>query len=55
LKAKVVKIDKKRTETTDWNDRGKAEQWRMAWAAYANTALHIAGAQTADTILDHRS
>ncbi|MDR1891487.1 MAG: MobA/MobL family protein [Oscillospiraceae bacterium] len=53
--AKVVKIDKKRTETTDWNGRDKAEQWRRAWAAYANTALHIAGVQTEDNILDHRS
>ncbi|MDR1537847.1 MAG: MobA/MobL family protein [Clostridiales bacterium] len=44
-----------RTDTTGWNGHGKAEQWRRAWAAYANTALHIAGVQTKDSILDRRS
>ena len=53
--AKVKKINKKRTETTDWNERTKAEEWRKAWAAYANGALRLAGALTEDNALDHRS
>lgn len=28
-----------REDTTDWNDKGNAERWRAAWAAYANKAL----------------
>ena len=32
-----------REDTTDWNDKGKAEVWRAAWAEYANRALEAAG------------
>jgi hypothetical protein len=39
----------------DWNDRTKAEDWRWAWAAYANGALRMAGVLTEDNALDHRS
>jgi ATP-dependent exoDNAse (exonuclease V) alpha subunit len=42
-------------KTVDWNDRTNAEYWRKEWAGYANTALRIAGVQTEDNILDHRS
>ena len=38
--------------TTDWNEQTKAEDWRKAWAAYANTALRIGGHAAA---VDHRS
>lgn len=41
-----------REDTTDWNDRGKAEEWRAAWAAYANNALEAAGRPER---IDHRS
>ena len=41
-----------REDTTDWNDRGKAEEWRAAWAAYANKALDAAGRPER---IDHRS
>ena len=41
-----------REDTTDWNNRDKAEKWRAAWAAYANRALEAAG--RAERI-DHRS
>jgi len=50
--AKVKKINKIRTATTDWDDRSKAEEWRKAWAAYCNTALRI---NKFDTLIDHRS
>ena len=32
-----------RADTTDWNDKDKAEQWRAAWAEYANRALEQTG------------
>ena len=32
-----------REDTTDWNDKGKAEAWRAAWADYTNRALEAAG------------
>ena len=32
-----------REDTTDWNQRGNAEKWRAAWAAYTNRALEAAG------------
>jgi hypothetical protein len=35
--------------------RGKAEQWRRVWTAYANGALRLAGVLTEDNALDHRS
>ena len=41
-----------RADTTDWNDRGNAEKWRAAWAAYANCALEAAGRPER---IDHRS
>jgi hypothetical protein len=39
-------------QTTDWNDRGKAEVWRAAWADSVNTALEQQG--MAERV-DHRS
>lgn len=41
-----------REDTTDWNDRGKSEQWRKAWANYVNNALEVAGRPER---IDHRS
>ena len=41
-----------RVNTTDWNDNGKAEQWRSTWAEYANRALEHKGTQER---VDHRS
>lgn len=41
-----------RADTTDWNDKGKAEQWRAAWAEYANRALEQTGRPER---IDHRS
>ena len=42
----------RRVDTTDWNDKAKAEQWRQAWADYANRALERSN--HAERI-DHRS
>ena len=39
-------------DTTDWNQRGNAEKWRAAWAAYTNRALEAAGRPER---IDHRS
>ena len=41
-----------RQDTTDWNQRGNAEKWRAAWAAYTNRALETAGRPER---IDHRS
>ena len=41
-----------REDTTDWNNRGNAEKWRAAWAAYTNRALESAGRPEH---IDHRS
>lgn len=41
-----------REDTTDWNQRGNAEKWRVAWAAYTNRALEAAGRPER---IDHRS
>ncbi len=41
-----------REDTTDWNQRGNAEKWRAAWAAYTNRALETAGRPER---IDHRS
>ena len=41
-----------REDTTDWNDKGKAEVWRAAWADYTNRALEAAGRPER---IDHRS
>ena len=42
----------RRVDTTDWNDKAKAEQWRQAWADYANRALGRGGHTER---IDHRS
>jgi len=39
-------------KTTDWNDRGKAEQWRAAWADAVNKELERCGKEGR---IDHRS
>ncbi|OCN02323.1 conjugal transfer protein TraA [Clostridium sp. W14A] len=41
-----------RVNTTDWNDPAKAEEWRAAWAEYANRALEQKGLPER---IDHRS
>jgi hypothetical protein len=41
-----------RVNTTDWNDRGKAEVWRAAWADACNRALEQIGRSER---IDHRS
>lgn len=41
-----------REDTTDWNDKGKAEVWRAAWADYTNRTLEAAGRPER---IDHRS
>ena len=41
-----------RADTTDWNEKDKAEQWRAAWAEYANRALEQTGRPER---IDHRS
>jgi hypothetical protein len=48
-------VNGRKINTVDWNDRDKAEEWRKAWAAYANGALRLAGVLTEDNVLDHRS
>lgn len=42
----------RRVNTTDWNDKDKAEAWRSAWADYVNRTLEQKG--IAERI-DHRS
>ena len=41
--AKIRKVGKKPVYTTDWNDRGKAEVWRAAWADAVNAELAAHG------------
>lgn len=41
-----------RVNTTDWNDRKKAEQWRSAWSDYPNRSLAQHGIVER---IDHRS
>ena len=41
-----------REDTTAWNSREQAENWRSAWAAYTNQALEAAGRPER---IDHRS
>ena len=41
-----------RVNTTNWNDPGKAEAWRAAWAEYANRALEQ---KELPQRIDHRS
>jgi hypothetical protein len=48
-------VNGRKINTVDWSDRDKAEEWRRAWAAYANGALRLAGLLTEDNVLDHRS
>ena len=42
----------RRVDVTDWNEKDKAEQWRAAWAEYANRALEQTGRPER---IDHRS
>jgi chromosome segregation ATPase len=51
--AKIKKVNGKPIYTTDWNGRGKAEEWRKAWADAVNGALAING--HSGTVVDHRS
>jgi ATP-dependent exoDNAse (exonuclease V) alpha subunit len=48
-------VNGRKIPTVDWNEHDRAEDWRMAWAAYANGALRLAGKLTEDNVLDHRS
>lgn len=41
-----------RVDSTDWNDKGKAELWRSAWADYVNRSLEQNGIKEH---VDHRS
>ena len=41
-----------RVDTTDWNEPTKAEEWRTAWAEYANHAFEQKGLSER---IDHRS
>lgn len=41
-----------RVNTTDWNDSGKAEEWRAQWARYANAMLEF---RNLPQRVDHRS
>ena len=41
-----------RVDTIDWNEPTKAEEWRAAWAEYANRALELKGLSER---IDHRS
>ena len=50
LKSGVFKSH--RVNTTDWNEPTKAEEWRVAWAEYANHALALKGLSER---IDHRS
>ena len=42
----------RKINATDWNDRGKAEEWRAVWAESINTVLER---QKIETRIDHRS
>ncbi|MDR0867359.1 MAG: MobA/MobL family protein [Planctomycetota bacterium] len=53
--AKSRTVNGRKINTTDWSDRNKAEEWRRAWAAYANGAMRLAGVLSDDNVLDHRS
>ena len=46
------KYKSRRVDTTDWNDRGKAEEWRKSWADSVNRSLAERGIRTK---VDHRS
>jgi len=39
-------------QTTDWNDKTKAEEWRAAWADFLNAELAVRGIEER---VDHRS
>jgi hypothetical protein len=41
-----------KVETTDWSDRNKAEEWRVAWADVVNSYFEKLGI---DERIDHRS
>ena len=42
----------RKVNATDWDDRGKAEEWRAAWADAVNQRLEAAGHESR---VDHRS
>ncbi len=46
------KYKSRRADTTDWNDRGKAEEWRKLWADHVNHSLAEQGIHRK---VDHRS
>ena len=52
IQLKSGEYKSRRVNTTDWNDREKSEQWRSAWAEYANRALEQKGIPQR---IDHRS
>ena len=41
-------------QTTDWNSREKAEEWRVEWAEFLNQALVDKGLATEEELLQHR-
>ena len=41
-------------QTTDWNSREKAEEWRTEWAEFLNQALVDKGLATEEELLQHR-
>ena len=41
-------------QTTDWNNREKAEEWRTEWAEFLNQALVDKGLATEVELLQHR-
>ena len=41
-------------QTTDWNNREKAEEWRTEWAEFLNQALVDKGLATEEELLQHR-
>ncbi len=45
------KYKSRRADTTDWNDKGKAEEWRKLWADYVNRSLAERGIRAK---VDHR-
>jgi len=53
--AKSKTVNGRKVNTVDWNDLNKAEEWRRAWAAYANGAMRLAGTLSDGNVLDHRS
>lgn len=52
VKLKNGRYKTRKVNTVDWNDQGKAEQWRAAWAEAVNRALFEQGITER---VDHRS